>query len=61
MKTPKSHKKTHENHNVKASIQTLKDPYKSSLPPQHLSLSQDLTMKLSSKSYGKPKENRKGK
>jgi hypothetical protein len=41
-------KKTHENHNIEASIQTIKDSYRSSLPPQHPSLSQDLTMKLSS-------------
>jgi hypothetical protein len=47
-KTPKRHKKTHGNHNAKASIQTMKDSYRSSLPPQHPSLSQDLTMKLSS-------------
>jgi hypothetical protein len=47
MKTPKRHKKTHGNHNVEASIQTMKDSYRSSLPPQHPSLFQDLTMKLS--------------
>jgi polyribonucleotide nucleotidyltransferase len=34
---------------------------RSSLPPDHPFLSQDLTMKLSSKSYRNPKENRKGK
>jgi hypothetical protein len=32
---------------------------RSSLPPDHPSLSQDLTMKLSSKSYRNPRENRK--
>jgi hypothetical protein len=47
-KTPKRLKKTHENHNAEASIQTMKDSYRSSLPPQHPSLSQNLTMKLSS-------------
>jgi hypothetical protein len=48
MRTPKRNKKTHENHNAEASIQTMKDSYRSRLPPQHPSLSQDLTIKLSS-------------
>jgi hypothetical protein len=47
-KHQKGTKKTHENHNTESSIQTMKDSYKSSLPAQHPSLSQDLTMKLSS-------------
>jgi hypothetical protein len=34
---------------------------RSSLPPDHPSLSQDLTMTLSSYSYRNPKENKKGK
>jgi hypothetical protein len=34
---------------------------RSSLPPDHPTLSQDLTMKLSSQSYRNPRENRKGK
>jgi hypothetical protein len=34
---------------------------RSSLPPDHPSLSQDLTMMLSSYSYRNPRENRKGK
>jgi hypothetical protein len=34
---------------------------RSSLPPDHPSLLQDLTMKLSSYSYRNPRENRKGK
>jgi hypothetical protein len=47
-KTLKKQKKTHGNHNTEASIQTMKDSYWSSLPPQHPSLYQDLTVKLSS-------------
>jgi hypothetical protein len=47
-KIPKKHKKTHGNHNAEASTQTMKDSYRSTFPPQHPSLSQDLTMKLSS-------------
>jgi hypothetical protein len=35
-KTPKRHKKTHGNHNTEASIQTMKDSYRFSLPPQLL-------------------------
>jgi hypothetical protein len=41
-------KKTHRNHNSEFSIQPRKIRTRSSLPPQHPSLSQDLTMKLSS-------------
>jgi hypothetical protein len=41
-------KRPTENNNVEASIQTMKDSYRSSFPPQHPSLSQDLNMKPSS-------------
>jgi hypothetical protein len=46
---------------VESSIHHKEVHTRSSLPPNHPSLSQDLTMKLSSKSYGNPRENRKGK
>jgi hypothetical protein len=46
--TKEAPKKTHGNHNSKSSIQPRKSSTRSSLPPQHPSLSQDLTMKLSS-------------
>jgi polyribonucleotide nucleotidyltransferase len=46
---------------TESSIHTKEVHTRSSLPPDHPSLSKDLTMKLSSYSYGNPKENRKGK
>jgi hypothetical protein len=54
------HTKALRNH-AKSSIQATKVHTRSSLPSDHPTLSQDLTMKLSSYSYGNPKENRKGK
>jgi hypothetical protein len=44
---------------AESSIHTKEVHTRSILPPDHPSLSQDLTMKLSSYSYGNPKENRK--
>jgi hypothetical protein len=56
------HNKALRNH-VESSIHTKEVHTRSSLPPDHPTLSQNLTMKLSSKSYGNPKkigrENRK--
>jgi hypothetical protein len=58
------HNKALRNH-AESSIHTKKVHTRSSLPPDHPTLSQDLTMKLSSLSYGNPKkigrENRKAK
>jgi hypothetical protein len=54
------HIKTLRNH-AESSINATKVHTRSSLPPDHPTLSQDLTMKLSSLSYGNPKENRKEK
>jgi hypothetical protein len=56
------HNKALRNH-AESSIHGTKVHTRSSLPPDHPTLSQDLAMKLSSKSYGNPKkigrENRK--
>jgi hypothetical protein len=56
------HNKTLRNH-AESSIHTKEVNTRSSLPPDHPTLSQDLTMKLSGSSYGNPKkigrENRK--
>jgi hypothetical protein len=56
------HNKALRNH-AESSIHTKKVHTRSSLPPDHPTLSQDLTMKLSNYSYGNPKkigrENRK--
>jgi hypothetical protein len=56
------HNKALRNH-VESSIRTKEIHTRSSLPPDHTTLSQNLTMKLSSYSYGNPKkigrENRK--
>jgi hypothetical protein len=41
---------------VESSIHTKEVHTRSSLPPDHPTLSQDLTMKLSSKSFGNPKK-----
>jgi hypothetical protein len=46
---------------AESSIHTKEVHTRSSLLPDHPSLSEDLTMKLSSQSYRNPKENRKGK
>jgi polyribonucleotide nucleotidyltransferase len=46
---------------VESSIHHKEVHTRSSLPPDHPSLSQHLTMKLSSLSYGNPNKNRKGK
>jgi hypothetical protein len=54
------HNQTLRNH-AESSIHATKIHTRYSLPPHHPTLSQDLTMKLSSSSYGNPKENRKGK
>jgi hypothetical protein len=54
------HNKVLRNH-AESSIHTKEVHTRSSLPPDHPTLSQNLTMKLSSQSYGNPKENRKGK
>jgi hypothetical protein len=64
--TTKSHREQHSkalrNH-AESSIHDKEVHTRSSLPPDHPTLSQDLTMKLSSWSYGNPKkigrENRK--
>jgi hypothetical protein len=67
-KSPKITKKNEREQHIQAlrnhvesSIHTKEVHTRSSLPPDHPSLSQDLTMKLSSLSYGNPKENKKGK
>jgi hypothetical protein len=56
------HNKALRNH-TESSIHTKKVHTRSSLPPDHPTLSQDLTMRLSSESYGNPNkigsENRK--
>jgi hypothetical protein len=49
------HNKALRNH-AESSIQVTKVHTRSSLPPDHPTLSQDLTMKLSSWSYGNPKK-----
>jgi hypothetical protein len=54
------HNQALRNH-TESSIHTMKVHTRSSLSPDHPSLSQDLTMKLSSYSYENPYENRKGK
>jgi hypothetical protein len=54
------HNKALRNH-AESSIHDTKVHTRSSLPPNHPTLSQDLTMKLSSQSCGNPKESRKGK
>jgi hypothetical protein len=47
------HNKALRNH-AESSIHTKKVHTRSSLPPDHPTLSQDLTLKLSSQSYGNP-------
>jgi hypothetical protein len=49
------HNKALRNH-AESSIHTKEVHTRSSLPPDHPTLSQDLTMKLSSYSYGNPKK-----
>jgi hypothetical protein len=59
-KNKKRHIQALRNH-AESSIHTNEVHTRSSLPPDHPSLSQDITMKLSSWPYGNPKENRKRK
>jgi hypothetical protein len=49
------HNKALRNH-TESSIHTKEVHTRSSLPPDHPTLSQNLTMKLSSQSYGNPKK-----